>query len=74
MKSMNDPFSSRSSVDNNNLGLTRQSKLEHFGFDMLPRSSKVLKRQSCIENSKLIQDSLVHTQCSQKSKKIRTIE
>ncbi|UJR37969.1 hypothetical protein I4U23_030652 [Adineta vaga] len=67
-----------SSVDNNNhnnpLGLTRQSKLENFGFDMLPRSSKVLKRQLCKENSKTITDSLVNIQRSQKSKKLRTIE
>ncbi len=38
---------SRSSVENNNVTLTRQSKLEHFGFDMLPRSTAVLKRQNC---------------------------
>jgi hypothetical protein len=38
---------SRSSVENNNATLTRQSKLEHFGFDMLPRSTTTLKRQAC---------------------------
>ena len=27
--------------------LTRQSKLEHFGFDMLPRPSATLKRPNC---------------------------
>ncbi len=64
----------RSLVDNNNVLLARQSKLEHFGFDMLPRSTTTLKRQLCKEKPKPINNSLVIIQRNNKSKKMRTIE
>ncbi|CAF4607663.1 unnamed protein product [Rotaria sp. Silwood1] len=51
--------------------VTRQSKLEHFGFDMLPRSTTTLKRQLCQEKQKSINNSLVFMQ---RHKKMRTIE
>jgi hypothetical protein len=64
----------RSLIENNNVLLTRQSKLEHFGFDMLPRSSTILKRQTCIEKQKTINNSFVIIQRNNKIKKMRTIE
>lgn len=53
---------------------TRQSKLEHFGFDMLPRSTTLLKRQTCKEKRKPTTHSHAIISCCNKSKKMRTIE
>ncbi|CAF3652870.1 unnamed protein product [Rotaria sordida] len=58
-------------VENNHVILTRQSKLEHFGFDMLPRSTTTLKRQLCKEKSNSINNSLI---LMQRNKKMRTME
>ena len=58
---------SRSLFDNNH-HCARQSKLEDFGFDMLPRSSTMLRKQKTISHS------LLRIQCSNKTKKLRTIE
>ncbi|CAF3238619.1 unnamed protein product [Rotaria socialis] len=63
-----------SSIENNHVISTRQSKLEQFGFDMLPRSSAVLKRQLCKENLKPVTDSIVPIHRTNKIKRMRTIE
>ncbi len=55
----------RSIIENNNIIFTRQSKLEHYGFDMLPRSSKILRKQKTTNNSLVI---------IQRNKKKRMIE
>ena len=66
--------SRRSPVENNHFMLTRQSRLEHFGFDMLPRSTTILKRQSYKERAKSRNNSFIPTQLNNKTKKMRTIE
>jgi len=65
---MKGSISCRSLIENNNVLFTRQSKLEHFGFDMLPRSSTILKKQKTTNNSPVI------TQRDNKSKTMRTLE
>jgi hypothetical protein len=51
---MKESISCRSLIENNNVLFTRQLKLEHFGFDMLPRSSTILKKQKTTINSPVI--------------------
>ncbi|CAF3790920.1 unnamed protein product [Adineta steineri] len=71
---MNDSVEIRSTlplVDTNNV---RQSKLEHFGFDMLPRSSALLKRQIFKEKQRAINNSHIITQNNNTTKKMQAIE
>ena len=60
----------RSAVELNHMNLTRQSKLEQFGFDKLPRSTALLNRPK----SRTKSSSLVLVPHRNKSKKNRPVE
>jgi hypothetical protein len=53
---------------------TRQSKLENFKFDVVPRSTALLKRQTYKDKHRSTNNSIVIIQRSNKTKKMRTIE